>query len=161
MKELLLEQFSLCFDHNGWFVAILNTLDGLTVEQASWKPNDSENSIWETLEHLIFYNYAYVERFKGVDYKYSTEDNDKTFAGGVSEEEWQASVKRFGSVMDEFRDLIRGADERKFEQVVSETNQASWGKLILMICGHNAYHAGQIILTRKLQGSWNPEHGVS
>lgn len=25
---------------------------------------------------------------------------------------------------------------------------------------HNAYHTGQIIFARKLQGSWNPENGV-
>ena len=26
---------------------------------------------------------------------------------------------------------------------------------------HNAYHAGQILLLRKLQNAWNPEKGVS
>ena len=25
---------------------------------------------------------------------------------------------------------------------------------------HNAYHTGQILYVRKLQGSWNPENGV-
>jgi uncharacterized damage-inducible protein DinB len=140
---------------------VLNAVDGLNAEQASWKPNDGENSIWETLEHLRFYNYAYAERFKGIDYKYPTDDNDETFSGGGSDEEWHASIGRFTSVMNEFRSLISSSQESKFAEAVSESNQASWGKLILMISAHNAYHAGQIILTRKLQGSWNPEKGVS
>ena len=28
------------------------------------------------------------------------------------------------------------------------------------ISTHNAYHTGQILYVRKLQGSWNPENGV-
>ena len=96
-----------------------------------------------------------------MDYKYPTDDNDETFDGRGSEDDWQASVARFTNVMNEFRDLILAAAESKFAAPVSETNQASWGKLILMISAHNAYHAGQIILIRKMQGSWNPEKGVS
>jgi uncharacterized damage-inducible protein DinB len=32
--------------------------------------------------------------------------------------------------------------------------------LISHISTHNAYHTGQIVYVRKLQGSWNPENGV-
>ena len=32
--------------------------------------------------------------------------------------------------------------------------------LISHISTHNAYHTGQILYVRKLQGSWNPENGV-
>jgi len=31
---------------------------------------------------------------------------------------------------------------------------------IAHIGAHNAYHIGQIIYVRKLQGSWDPEKGV-
>jgi hypothetical protein len=31
---------------------------------------------------------------------------------------------------------------------------------IANICTHNAYHIGQIVYVRKLQGSWNPDKGV-
>lgn len=161
VKDILLEQFTTCFDENGWFVAIRNAIAGLTAEQAAWKPNDTENSIWETLGHLTFYNHAYVERFKGVDYKYATDDNDETFAAGTTEAEWNADVEKFEAVMNEWRDLIAATDESKFDEQVSKTNTASWATLISNVNAHNAYHAGQILLIRKLQGSWNPEQGVS
>lgn len=32
--------------------------------------------------------------------------------------------------------------------------------LIAHVCAHNAYHVGQIIYVRKLQGVWDPEKGV-
>jgi transketolase len=34
MKQVLLEQFTSCYDKSSWFVA----LDGVTAEQAAWKP---------------------------------------------------------------------------------------------------------------------------
>ena len=41
-KEILLEQFTACYDENGWFVALKNALHNLTVEQASWKMENND-----------------------------------------------------------------------------------------------------------------------
>lgn len=162
-KDILLKQFATCYNENGWFVAVLNTLEGVTAEQAVWKPGGSDNSIWETLAHLTYYNNAYLIRFSGENYEYKVADNDATFEApeDPSDEEWLAVVKNFDRVMRELRSLIKAADEAKFSQPVSEKNQASWAELILNINAHNAYHGGQILLIRKLQGSWNPEKGVT
>lgn len=160
-KEHLLQQFTVCFDENGWFVALHNALDGVTSAQAAWKPAGTQNSIGETLSHLNFYNYAYVERFKGKTYEYPVDDNDATFAAGGGDAEWAAEVTRFNAVMTEFRELIRNADDAKFDLPVSDTNQAKWGTLISNINAHNAYHGGQIMLLRKLQDAWDSSKGVS
>jgi len=162
-KDVLMEQFSACYDENGWFVAIKNALDGLTSVQAAWKPDSADNSIWETLAHVTFYNYAYLERFKGVEFQYSTDDNDETFAMSeqATDAEWKALVDRFVAMMDEFRELLRAADEAKFDEPVLTRPDSKWCQIISSINAHNAYHGGQILLLRKLQGSWNPEKGVS
>ena len=160
-KESLLQQFTVSYDENGWFVALRNALEGVTAEQAVWKPGGVQNSIWETLSHLTFYNYAYVERFKGVDFQYPTDDNDETFEAPGGEVAWTAEVERFNAVMTEFRELIAAADDAKFDLPVSDTNQAKWGTLISNINVHNAYHGGQIMLLRKLQGAWDAAKGVS
>jgi hypothetical protein len=55
-KETLLEQFTACYDENGWFVALKNALKNLTAEQAIWKTENLDNSIWEIVHHLNFYN---------------------------------------------------------------------------------------------------------
>ena len=162
-KEVLIEQFTACYDENNWFVSLKTVLAGVTAVQAAWKPAGVDNSIWEIVSHLNFYNYAYVERFKGVDYQYPVDDNDATFvaAEGASEEAWAAEVARLDAIMIEFRELIAAADEAKFEQPVSATNPAKWRTLISNVNTHNAYHGGQILLLRKLQGSWDPAKGVS
>ena len=162
-KEILLEQFTACYDENGWFVAVKNALRNLTAEQAAWKPENSDNSIWETLAHLNFYNEAYLKRFQGIEYVYPTDDNSETFssADAATEEAWRAEAERFDSVMVEWRNLLRDAGEAKFDEAVSATNKASWASLIAHVNAHNAHHGGQIVLLRKLQKSWDASKGVS
>lgn len=162
-KEILLEQFTACYDENGWFVALKNALRNLTAEQAVWKPENSDNSIWEILSHLNYYNNAYLERFKGVDYVYKISSNDETFAGAgnATEEAWQAEVERFDSIMSEWRNLLEAADESKLAEAVSAKNQSPWAEIIGLINTHNAHHGGQVVLLRKLQGSWDASKGVS
>jgi len=161
-KETLLTQYDRCYNENGWFVAVRNALEGVTAEQAAWKPEGSDNSIWESMSHIRYYNNAYLQRFKGVDYKYDITDNDETFSGGEpNDEEWQAEVTKFDAIMTEWRGLIQAADEAKFDEIISAENSATWAELIANVNAHNAYHGGQILLLRKLQGAWDPEKGVS
>ena len=162
-KELLLKQFTLCYDKNGWFVATKNALENLSAEQAIWKPENSDNSIWEILFHLNYYNEAYLKRFKGIDYVYSISSNDETFthAKNATEEEWQAEIERFDSIMSEWRNLLDAADEAKFGESVSETHKSRWSSIISHINTHNAHHGGQIVILRKLQKSWDARKGVS
>lgn len=162
IKGLLLRQFDQGFDTNGWFVAVKNAIDGVSVEQAVWKPNDDVNCIWETLSHLTYYNNAYMQRFKGIDYQYDIATNDESFSTGeYNEADWQSEIDRYSAVMTEWRALINEADEAKFAEPVSAENQTKWATLILNVAAHNAYHAGQIMLLRKTLGGWDRSKGVS
>jgi uncharacterized damage-inducible protein DinB len=162
-KETLLEQFTACYDENGWFVALKNVVRNLTAEQAVWKAENLDNSIWEILSHLNFYNEAYLKRFKGMTVDYSGIENSETFSGAetVSEEAWQAEIEKFDSIMSEWRGLLEAADASKFDEAVSATNSSAWSSLIAHVNAHNAHHGGQIVVLRKLQGSWNAREGVS
>ncbi len=162
-KNLLIREFGTCYDTNSWFVAVRNAIEGLNVEQACWKPDNADiNCIWETLSHIAYYNNAYLQRFKGLDYEYDASSNNETFSTGeYTEADWQAEIAGFDAMMQEFRSLIEAADESKFSEQVAGDNPRSWAELISDINTHNAYHAGQILLIRKLHGSWNPQQGVS
>jgi uncharacterized damage-inducible protein DinB len=163
IKDLLLEQFNAAYDQNGWFVALKNTIHNLSAGQAAWKPEKADNSIWEILAHLNYYNRAYAERFKGIDYKYPKSNNDETFASdeNASEIAWKAGIADFEAIMNEWRELLETADEEKFIQLYSPKNKSLWGSVITHINLHNAHHGGQIVLLRKLQGSWDAAQGVS
>ncbi len=59
-KEILHEQFTACYDENGWFAALKNAVKDLTAEQANWKTENLDNSIWEVVRYLNFYEELYV-----------------------------------------------------------------------------------------------------
>ena len=160
-KEILLEQFTACYDENGWFVALKNAVKNLTAEQAIWKTENLDNSIWEIVHHLNFYNEAYLKRFKGIDYVYPTSNNDETFSSAATEADWRMEVERFDRIMTEWRTLLEAADDSKFDEAVSATNKSLWSSLLARVNAHNAHHGGQIVVIRKLQGSWDTKQGVS
>lgn len=161
-KHTLIRQFDRCYNENGWFAAVRNVVAEINVEQATWKPLDAVNCIWESLSHITYYNNAYLQRFKGIGYEYDVSSNDETFSVGEFEEAaWQADIGRFDGVMKEWRDLILSADESKLSQPVSAENRATWAELISDVNAHNAYHGGQIVLLRKMQGIWDESSGVT
>ena len=162
VKDILRKQFDTCYDENSWFVAVRNALDGVPAEEAVWKPAGADNSIWQTVAHLSYYNGAYLLRFKGIDYEYDTADNDATFRGGDADDaRWKAELERFDATMTEWRELPKAADESKFDQAVPQKAERKWWELLADINAHNAYHGGQILLVRKLHGTWDREKGVS
>jgi uncharacterized damage-inducible protein DinB len=159
-KSILLGQFTACFDKNGWFVATKNAINGVTAEQAAWKPEGADNSIHELINHLNYYNNAYLQRFKGVDYEYKAADNDATFDESEAGS-WDAERTRFDVIMNEWREEIEKADESKFDEMAPPRNESKWKVVIANINVHGAHHGGQIVLLRKLQGSWDSGGGVS
>jgi hypothetical protein len=78
-----------------------------------------------------------------------------------SDQEWQAAVERFGQIMSGWRSALENADESKLAELAPPYNESSWVTIIANINAHTAHHGGQIVLLRKLQGSWDSGKGVS
>ena len=158
-KDLLLDQLATCYDKNDWFVAVKNALAGLTAEQAAWKPAETQHSIWALVSHLCHDNNVCLQRFQGIEYESAAANNDETFdpVGGS----WKADLERFEAIMTKWREVLKNADVAKLDELAPHRNETNWGTEIANMNAHNAYHSGQIILLRKLQGSWDPDQGVS
>ena len=160
-KQILLKQFSVCFETNGWFVSVGNAIAGIDAAQAAWKPEGSDNSIWELLSHMNYYNFAYLERFSGREFEYKIADNDETFVQNGSGKEWRAEVEKFEQITNGWRSALEGTDESKLDELAPPYNENSWATIIANINAHTAHHGGQIVLLRKLQRSWDSGKGVS
>ena len=162
-KEFLLDQFNSNYDVNGWFVALKNTLNHLSAADAAWKADGADNSIWGILAHLNFYNERYLKRFKGEQIEKSELENSETFANSESanEEAWRAEIEKFERIMSEWKSAIEAASDERFRETVSAENQSVWAEVVGLINTHNAHHGGQIVILRKLQGSWDSSKGVS
>lgn len=158
-KEVLLEQFTACYDEDNWVVALKNAIQNLTASQAAWKPAGADNSIWEEVNHLIFWNERWLQRYRGELNEPQDVENKGTFKS--DETDWQATCDRFYAVMDEWRKKLNKIDDAKLESPVNAQYPGPWRSPLAKQNIHNAYHTGQIVLLRKLQGSWDRSKGVS
>jgi uncharacterized damage-inducible protein DinB len=102
------------------------------------------------VNHLAFWNSRSLEQFKGQKPSAYNGNNDETF-NSFDAKTWRETVQRLDEAMKAWEKAVAEADETKLK---------TSGSLVAHIGTHNAYHVGQIIYIRKLQGSWNPENGV-
>ena len=150
LKSVLVDQLKTTHDKQNWFVSINNALDGVTAEQAIWKDGSGNHSIGQLANHLLFWNERQLMKFKGEKEPAFSGNNEETF-NAFTKEQWTQTVKKLNEVLSDLEKTIQNADEASVK---------SWSENIANISAHNAYHTGQIVFVRKLQGSWNPEKGV-
>jgi uncharacterized damage-inducible protein DinB len=154
--ELLLHGWDSCYEKEDWYPPLSDALKELTAEQANWRPEGEHvNTIWENVHHVIFYKERLLKRMTGEESDYPEGlTNDDTFAVGVtSEENWQESLTRLKSVHHGIRARIAGWKEEDYEYVFPNRTQPL-SRWVNSLITHDAYHTGQIIFIRKLQGSW-------
>jgi hypothetical protein len=150
LRSLLLHQLHTTHTEADWFVPIDTALDGLTAEQASWQPPNGGHSVGQLAYHMLFWNRRNLNAFRGVKNDKFSGDNTETF-DKFDSKQWADTVKQLDQVMTDLEKLVESADDQQL---------AKWAVTIGNICTHNAYHTGQIVYVRKLQGSWNPDKGV-
>jgi uncharacterized damage-inducible protein DinB len=151
LKSILLEQFQTTHANQDWFVPASKAVEGLTAEQASWKDGKGNHSIAQLVSHLIFWDQEALARLQGKPVAQFSGKNDETFDIVVNKETWDQMVKDLDRVLSDWEKAIDSADDATIQK---------WASTIAHVSTHNAYHTGQILYVRKLQGSWNPEKGV-
>jgi uncharacterized damage-inducible protein DinB len=150
LKTILLEQLRTTHNTKDWFVDANTAVAGLTPEQASWKDGSGNHSVGQLAYHLVFWNQRELTKFKGETQAQFSGNNEETF-DKFDAKQWTSIVQQLDQVMTEWEKAVEAADDKKL---------AAWYSDIAHIGTHNAYHIGQIVFVRKLQGSWDPEKGV-
>jgi len=149
LREVLLEQLHTTHDQEDWFVPIKIAVEGVTPEQAKWTDGKGNHSVGQLANHLAFWNELALEAFQGKPRQYKG-TNDETF-NSFDAKSWASVVKRLDDVMKAWERAVENADDAKLAEGASQ---------IAHVGAHNAYHVGQIIYVRKLQGNWDPAKGV-
>jgi len=150
LKSILLEQLRTTHDKEDWFVPINIAVAGLTADQAKWTPGAGDHSVGQLANHLLFWDTDALARFKGETPPKFSGNNDETF-NNFDSKAWNDTVRKLDQVLSEWEKAVEAADDQKIAESAS---------LIAHVGAHNAYHVGQIIYVRKLQGSWDPSKGV-
>lgn len=143
-------------DQETGFLPLKQALDGLTAEQASWRPSADAHSIWQLVNHITYWNEYVLQYMRG---KGKTAiGNDETFGepgNPADDSAWEHAVKRADEVCREMRRAVEAASESDLDRTLDGQDMPL--KVLLGdIAIHDAYHIGQIMYVRKLQG-WHRE----
>jgi uncharacterized damage-inducible protein DinB len=157
LRSILLAQLRSTHNTEEWFVPIDTAIEGLTPDQAKWVPTNkagkidpnANHSVGQLANHLLFWNTHELATFKGEKLP-GPANNDETF-NDFDAATWTTTVKKLDAVLTAWEQAIEQADDTKL---------AANAELIAHISAHNAYHVGQILYVRKLQGAWDPAKGV-
>ncbi|WP_123041750.1 DinB family protein [Cohnella candidum] len=152
--ELLLKGWDFSYGEEDWYPPLKHALNGLTAAQADWRPEGFQvNSIWQNVNHLIFYKERLLKRWTGEETEYpSGVTNDDTFAVPSTEEsDWQETVARLERVQQGIRGKLAALSETELETAIPSRKLEDWAHSLIR---HDAYHTGEIIQLRKMQGSW-------
>jgi len=159
LRSVLLAQLHSTHDKEEWFVPINIAVAGLTPEQAKWIPKSeggaknpapADHSVGMITNHLLFWNAESLAKLKGQKGAPIPGDNKETF-NDFDASTWPSTAAKLDGVLTEMEHLVETASDEQL---------AKWADRIAHISAHNAYHVGQIIYVRKLQGTWDPDKGV-
>ncbi|MDP9039293.1 MAG: DinB family protein [Acidobacteriota bacterium] len=156
-RSTLLDQLRATHTKEEWFVPVNIADAGFTPEQARWIPTSNtpnpapaDHSVGMLTYHLLFWNANALARMKGEKPGPPPADNRDTF-NKFDASNWPATAAKLDAVLTEMESLVANA---------SDAQLAQWSSTIQHFSAHNAYHTGQMIEIRKLQGSWDPAKGV-
>ncbi|MGE7874529.1 DinB family protein [Bacillus paramycoides] len=137
-------------DKESWYAPFKNAIEGLTAKQAIWKPSgEATNTIWENVNHLIYYKERLAANLEGREWTLNL-DGDETFYltnQSNDDKEWKKVVERSENAQRNLRQVLSAISEKELEQNSLEEKLQD-------IMLHDAYHTGQIIQLRKMQGAW-------
>ena len=119
-------------------------LRGLSLEEARWTPGRGVHSVWEQINHVAYWKHYVLERVRGR----SRQTNQAWPPAGRTAAELDRAIAALARLHRDLRDAVLELSPEAFE--VGGGPRYSTTQLLLGEAAHDAYHTGQILLTRKL-----------
>ena len=146
--ERIVDQLNRAFLGNAWHgPAVLEVLEGVTVEQATARPFAGGHSIWELALHIEAWVRAGRRRLRG-DRAQLTDAEDWPALVGADEQAWKQTCQSIKQAQGELRSAILPLDDTRLEQPIIEGMSSVYVTLHGVI-QHSLYHAGQIAILKK------------
>lgn len=145
-KEWLIKAMDMAFqkDKGLWSDSLLDALQGVTSEQANWKPEGKEvRSIMEIVTHIISGKKWLLSALEGKKLEYEEGSPKKPVS-------WEDTLKELEETHGRIVSLLKEKDINLDEKVNGE--ESTWGELLYGVLAHDCYHLGQIIILKSLQG---------
>lgn len=128
---------------------------GLPVELRGKRPKGAPHSPWEILEHLRLAQWDILEFSRDANHaspKWPEGYWPETPAP-PNDRAWAKSVRAFRDDLNAMCALVADPATDLFAKIPHGDGQTILREALLM-ADHNAYHLGQLVLTRRLLGAW-------
>jgi len=151
----LIKALTMAFEGTEAHVKTLNALAGLTADESGRKPGNVPHSIFQLLNHLVYWQGKSIEWLDGREPAWPEHAVDG-WPGAEepeSQEAWDSLLARFTNDLETI-----GGHARRDDLL---TVRGRWApvQVLRSIASHNSYHLGQIALIRRMVGSWPPPGG--
>ncbi len=149
--EILAKQIrGACVGPSGFGVVLMDSLQGVTADLALQKPPGVSHSIWELLLHIANWEEIDTRRLSGeqIEWERDTEMDwpslaDRTEAG------WHELIARVDRSNAKFADTVSKLTDAELA-TPSAGRKDTRHQMILGMLQHSVYHAGQIVILKKL-----------
>jgi len=139
----------------GAHVEATKALEGLDWKLAGARPNGAPHSIFQILNHMIYWQEWAVKWLDGEKPAVPRHASGSWPGGAMpaGSKDWKQAVGRFGKGLDELTRRTGGAD------LLSKRGEKTRLEMLHTIASHNSYHLGQVVQQRQMLGPWPPPSG--
>jgi uncharacterized damage-inducible protein DinB len=156
--DRLIDQFKRAHDGDPWHGSpITQILKGVIAEQAATRPPNGAHSIWELVLHATGWRNEVARRATGEPAQ-EPEAGDWPEVGDPTPERWKAALAALDASHLRLVEVVRGMTDQKLLQPTNDPRNRELGtgvsyyELLHGIVQHDAYHAGQIAIVRRVMG---------
>lgn len=130
-------------------------LEDLNIETAGKEINNSPHTIWQILKHINYWQYKFISYIKDESTPRSlTAKEGWSFPSSpANNEELEREIKIFSHSLEVMENLNeRGLNDK------AQRYKTGYDVLQAM-ASHISYHIGEIVILRRIIGSWPPPSG--
>ena len=154
----LLDQFKRAHDGDPWHGSpVRGILKGVTHEQAARRPPNGAHSIWELVLHMTGWRNEVARRATGAPAAEPAE-GDYPDVGAPTAVRWKAALAALDASHANLAKVVRGMSDDQLLKPTNDPRNRPLGtgcsnyELLHGIVQHDAYHAGQIAILKKVLG---------
>jgi DinB family protein len=161
ISRLLTENVQPRAGRGGWHggPTPLGAVRGVRARQARWAPARGRKSVWQLTLHAAYWKYAVrrlLESALDTDSSDATSrfprspSNWPTVPATAGEREWRADVALLRDEHQRLIEVIAQVPVARYGRKPPRGKRWTLGELIVGIAQHDAYHAGQIQMLKRL-----------
>lgn len=122
------------------------------------KPAGLPYSPWQLVEHLRLTQYDILDFCRNSNYKDRSWPDDywPSSAQPPTDGAWQSSVRGFTEDREALSALALDREIR-LEAKIPHGSGQTYLRELLLVADHSAYHIGELVVVRRLLGSWPPK----